>query len=138
MLGFPLPVGPTGTEPQKPLCRGVTVIKWAVGEATSSPGRTMVACSMDGLTRWHVSVWKLSLPQDLEEDTQLSDKGEEVGVPCTARLSPSPETPGLESLGPLRTLAHPQHTKLCDLLCLSSHTTPRTEKLRQGVAVVKG
>lgn len=32
-----------------------------------------------GLTGWHVSVWKLSLPQDLEEDAQLSDKGEEGG-----------------------------------------------------------
>lgn len=42
----------------------------------------MVAC---GLTGWHVSVWKLSLPQDLEEDAQLSDKGEEVGMPCSAR-----------------------------------------------------
>lgn len=97
----------------------------------------MVACSMDGLTGWHVSVWKLSLPQDLEEDTQLSDKGEQVGVPGTARPSPSPEAPGLESRGPPRTLARPQHTKLCDLLCLSSHTIPRTEKPRQGVAVVK-
>lgn len=38
-----------------------------------------------GLTGWHVSVWKLSLPQDLEEDAQLSDKGEEVGMPCSAR-----------------------------------------------------
>ncbi|XP_052581055.1 caspase recruitment domain-containing protein 9 isoform X2 [Peromyscus californicus insignis] len=27
---------------------------------------------------------ELSLPQDLEEDAQLSDRGEEVGVPCTA------------------------------------------------------
>lgn len=41
-----------------------------------------------------LSVWKLSLPQDLEEDAQLSDRGEEVGVPCPARACPSPEAPG--------------------------------------------
>lgn len=77
-----------------------------------------------------LSVWKLSLPQDLEDDAQLSDRGEEVGVPCPAEPALAQRHLALVSWPP-RNLAHPQHTKLCDLLCLRGHTTPRIEKLRQ-------
>lgn len=92
---------------------------------------------MDSLTGWHVSVWKLSLPQDLEEETQLSDKGEQVGVPGTARPSPSPEAPGLESSG----LPEPWpilSTQSCVTYSVSVVTPLQGQRSpRQGVAVVK-
>ena len=49
---------------------GVTVVGWAALRVRS--------WQAGGLTSCPVSLGKLSLPQDLEEDAQLSDKGEEA------------------------------------------------------------